>query len=67
MFINRINGVTNPGFKGYQHVKNETGETVMKFNYPYNYKEGEECEIQFFKATPTENYNYKIDEKPIEG
>ena len=65
MFINRINGVTNPGFKGYQHVKNETGETVMKFNYPYNYKEGEECEIQFFKATPTENYNYKIDEKPI--
>ena len=65
VFINRINGVTNPGFKGYQHVKNETGETVMKFNYPYNYKEGEECEIQFFKATPTENYNYKIDEKPI--
>ena len=65
MFINRINGVTNPNFKGYQHVKNETGETVMKFNYPYNYKDGEECEIQFFKASPTENYNYKIDEKPI--
>ena len=65
VFINRINGVTNPNFKGYQHVKNETGETVMKFNYPYNYKDGEECEIQFFKASPTENYNYKIDEKPI--
>ena len=64
MFINRINGVTNPNFKGYQHVKNETGETVLKFNYPYNYK-NEDCELVFYKVTPTENYNYKVDEKPI--
>lgn len=64
VFINRINGVTNPNFKGYQHVKNETGETVLKFNYPYNYK-NEDCELVFYKVTPTENYNYKVDEKPI--
>ena len=64
MFINKINSVSNVGFKGYNHVKNNVGETVMRFNYPYNYKD-EDCEIQFFRATPNEKYNYIIDEKPI--
>ena len=64
MFINKINSVSNVGFKGYNHVKNNVGETVMKFNYPYNDKE-EDCEIQFFRATPNDKYNYLIDEKPI--
>ena len=36
----------------------------MHFNYPYDY-ENETCEIQFFQVTPTDKYNYKINEKPI--
>ena len=64
MFVNKINGVTNLGFKGYQHVKNDVGETVLKFNYPYDYK-NEDCEIHIYKATPTANYNYKLSDSPI--
>ena len=64
VFINKISGVSNVGFKGYQHVKNDVGETVMKFNYPYDSNK-ETCEIQIFKVTPTEKYNYIIDEKSI--
>ena len=64
MFVNKINGVSNLGFKGYQHVKNNVGETIMKFNYPYD-SDKETCEVQIFRAVPTEKYNYKIDETPI--
>lgn len=64
MFINKINGISNLGFKGYQHLKNDVGENVMKFNYPYDSNK-ETCEVQFFKAIPTEKYNYQIVEKPI--
>ena len=64
MFVNKINGVSNIGFKGYQHVKNNAGETVMRFDYPYD-SENENCEIQIFSAEPTENYNYKLSEKPV--
>ena len=64
MFVNKINGVSNLGFKGYQHVKNNVGEDVMRFNFPYA-SDKETCEVQFFKVTPTWKYNYKIDETPI--
>ena len=65
MFINKINGFTsNFGFKGYQHTKNDVGETIMKFNYPYDY-DNETCEIQIFRVRRTEKFNYKIDENPI--
>lgn len=64
MFVNKINGVSNLGFKGYQHVKNNVGETVMRFYYPYD-SDNETCEIHFFRAIPTENYNHKIIETPI--
>ena len=60
MFINKINGVSsNLGFKGYQHIKNDVGETIMKFNYPYNY-EDETCEIHIYRVVLTDKYNYKI-------
>ncbi len=64
MFVNKINGVSNLGFKGYQHIKNNVGETIMKFNYPYD-SDKETCEVQIFRAVPTEKYNYKIDETPL--
>lgn len=64
MFVNKINGVSNVGFKGYQHVKNDVGETVMHFNYVYDYDK-EDCEIQFFRAVPNDKYNHKIIETPI--
>lgn len=64
MFINKINGVRNLGFKGYQHVKNDVGENVLRFNYPYD-SDKETCEVQIFKAVPTDRYNYKIVETPI--
>ena len=59
MFVNKINSVQNIGFKGYQHIKNDVGETVMRFNYPYD-SDKETCEIQIFSATPTEKYDYKL-------
>lgn len=66
MFISKINGISaSLGFKGYQHIKNDVGETIMEFNYPYNYKDGEICEIQIFKVNKTANYNIKINENPI--
>ena len=64
MFINKINGISKIGFKGYQHVKNDVGNTVMKFNYPYDSK-NETCEVQIYKVSPTEKYNYKLDSTPI--
>ena len=63
MFVNKIS-IPNVGFKGYQHVKNDVGETVMRFNYPYD-SDKETCEIQIFRATPTDKYNHKIDSTPI--
>ena len=64
MFVNKIAGFSNLNFKGYQHVKNDFGKTVYRFNYPYDY-DNEKCEIQFFKLEPQENFNYKLIEKPI--
>ncbi len=64
MFVNKINGVSNLGFKGYQHVKNDVGENVLKFNYPYDYDK-EDCEIHIYKVARTPNYNYKLSDKPI--
>lgn len=64
MFINKINGISQLGFKGYQHVKNDNGESVFKFNYPYD-SEKEVCTIEIYKAVPNEKYNYQISENPI--
>ena len=64
MFVNKINSVQNIGFKGYQHIKNDVGETVMRFNYPYD-SDKETCEIHIFSAAPTENYDYKLSSSPI--
>lgn len=64
MFVNKINGVSNIGFKAYQHVKNNVGETVMRFNYPYD-SEREDCEIHIYSAIPTDKYDYKLSDKPI--
>lgn len=64
MFINKINGISNLGFKGYQHIKNDNGESVFKFNYPYD-SEKETCMIEIYKAVPNEKYNYKLSETPI--
>ena len=67
MFINKINGRTSDmGFKGYRHIKNDVGETIMKFNYPYDYKDGNEtCEVQIFRVKKTDKLNFKLDETPI--
>ena len=43
MFVNKINSVSNMGFKG----------------------DKEDCEIQFFRAVPTDKYNHKIVETPL--
>ena len=66
MFINKINGISsNMGFKGYQHIKNNVGETIMRFNYPYDY-DNEKCEVQIFRVVQTDKFNYKIiDDKPV--
>ncbi len=65
MFVSKINSIAqNVGFKGYQHIKNSVGESVMRFNYPYD-SDKETCEIQIFKVIPTDKYNYKLVEKPI--
>ena len=67
MFINKIISRTSDfGFKGYRHIKNDVGETVMRFNYPYDYKDGNEtCEVQIFRVKKTDKLNYKLDETPI--
>lgn len=65
MFVNKISGVsTNIGFKGYQHIKSDIGEDIMKFNYPYDW-ENETCEIQIFRVHRQDNYSYKVDTNPI--
>lgn len=63
MFVNKINGISHIGFKGYQHIKNDVGETIMHFNYPYD-SDNETCEIQIFRAVPTDKYNHKISQTP---
>ena len=65
MFISKINGISNKiGFKGYQHVKNDVGESIMKFNYPYD-SDKETCEVHIYKAVPDNKYNYKLSDEPI--
>ena len=65
MFVNKINGFSNSiRFKGYQHVKNDVVESVLRFSYPYDY-EKETCEIQIYRATPNEKMNYKLSQEPI--
>ena len=65
MFIDKINGVTSKlNFKSLQHVNNNLGEMVLRFNYPFD-SDNETCEVQIFRAVPTEKYNYKISERPL--
>ena len=65
MFINKINGIApSLGFKGYQNIKNDVGETIMKFNYPYD-PENEICKVQIFRVKKTDKLNYVIDKEPI--
>ena len=64
MFVNKVGNFSKIDFRGFQHLKNEVGEPILRFNYPYDY-EHETCEIQIFKVRPDKNYNYKIDESPI--
>ena len=67
MFINKINSISaDLGFRGYQHIKNDVGETIMRFNYPYDFKDGNEtCEVEIYKVTKTDKLNFKIDNTPI--
>ena len=64
VFLNKISGITNVGFKGYQHVKNNVGETVYRFNYPFDY-EKETCELEIVKVKQDRNYNLEVIEEPI--
>ena len=65
MFVNKINGLSHIGFKGYEHVVNSVGETIQRFYYPYDDKT-ETCEILIYKVIPTDKYNFQIrEEKPI--
>ena len=63
MFVSKINGLSNLGFKGYQHIKNDVGESIYKFNYPYN-SDTENCEVQIFKVVKTDKWNHKCIETP---
>ena len=67
MFINKINGISqNMGFKGYQHIKNDVGETIFEFNYPYDYKNGNEtCEVEIYSVKKNDKLNYIINPSPI--
>ena len=63
MYINKISCVSsNLGFKGYQHIKNDVGETIMNFNYPYD-SNNEICEVEIYRVKPDEKFNYKVTEK----
>ena len=65
MFINKILGFSNnTGFKGYQHVHNNVGEQVYRFNYPYDY-ENETCELQIFDIKEVGKEKYQVNETPI--
>ena len=65
MLVHSVNNVGRRiGFNGYQHVKNNVGDTIYRFNYPYDY-ETENCEIQFFKLKQKPNYEYELIESPI--
>lgn len=66
MFVNKISAASNLRFNGYQHVKNEVGESVLRFNLPYD-SENETCEIQIYKLIPDQDYNYRIEPKPIKA
>jgi len=64
VLVNKINSISNQNFKGYRPIKNETGETITQFTCPYDF-ENETCEVQIFKITPNDKYNYKINETPV--
>ena len=50
MFINKIgNSFKIPNFKGYQHVQDNYGNDILRFNYPFDYSK-ETCEIQIFRV-----------------
>ncbi len=63
MLVSKINSA-NIGFKSMRHVVNNVGETVQQFNYVYD-SDKEICEVEIFRVTPTDKYNYKLNEKPI--
>ena len=65
VFISKINNdIQGQNFRGLQHVRNNVGENIYRFNYPYNY-ETENCEIQFYKLKQHPNYEYELIETPI--
>lgn len=64
MFIKKIINLPNVGFKAYQHKKNDVGESIMRFNYPYD-SDKENCEIHIYRATLTDSYDYKLSDSPI--
>ncbi len=64
MFVNKVGFVPNIGFKSLNYGKNSVGEDILRFNFPYNPQE-ETCEVQIFKVTPTDNYNYRLSDNPI--
>ena len=64
MFLNKITSATSNTFKSLQHVKNNVGDTIYRFNYPFDY-ENETCKVQIYKVQPIENYEYKLIETPV--
>lgn len=66
MFINKINNLQNVNFKSINNGINDVGENVKRFNYNYDYKNGNEiCEVHIVKVKKLDNLNYKVDKTPI--
>lgn len=61
MFINRIsNRITTPVFKGYEHEINEVGKRVLRFNFPYDFKEST-ATIEIYKVRETNDPDNRYD------
>ena len=65
MFVNKISGVSNIGFKGIDYVKNNVGENLTVFNYPYDPETYAKCKLEIYKVKTTDRYNYKLSPSPI--
>ena len=69
MHINKINNVFNKSFKGYDYEKNNVGDTVYRFNYPYDYEKST-AYVEFFKVrkNPSAYTGYEVvDNQPIKS
>lgn len=61
MRINKVDSGFNKSFKGYNYEKNNVGDVVYRFNYPYDYEKST-AYVEFFKVrkNPSAYAGYEV-------